>query len=69
MSEFDYNVIHKLGTMNEADYFMRQPTGKVDVETVQESNHSEMFVRFIIQSALPDAITLKRRERANKMER
>lgn len=58
LEEFDYEVVHKPGLANEADFFSRQPTGKVEVQHVQESNHSEVYVALVVQSAVPEAITL-----------
>ncbi|RNA01538.1 Retrovirus-related Pol poly from transposon [Brachionus plicatilis] len=58
LEDFEYEVVHKPGLANEADFFSRQPTGKIEVDYVQESNHSEVYVALVVQSAVPDPITL-----------
>ncbi|RNA25891.1 Retrovirus-related Pol poly from transposon [Brachionus plicatilis] len=58
--DFEYEVVvQKPGLSNEADFFSRQPTGKIGVEHVQESNFSEAYVALVVQSAVPEAITLR----------
>lgn len=58
LMEFNYEIIHAPGNSNVADYFSRQPVTRVNAESIQEKNHTEAFVNMIVESSLPEAISM-----------
>ena len=57
LTQFDYQVVHRPGKMNEADFLSRQPDRSVDLKALVDQQESERYINSIIHSALPAAIT------------
>jgi len=57
--DFDYQIIHRPGANNIADYLSRHP-----VEPAEEANETETYVAFVVSHAIPKSFSLEEIETA-----
>lgn len=57
LSQFDFNIIHRPGISNVADYFSRQPVGSNESKE-ESSEKSEAYINAIAESSRPHALTM-----------
>ena len=59
LTQFDFNIVHRPGKDNVADFFSRHPDKTVDVEALAAQQRSERYINAVVTNALPSAITRK----------
>jgi hypothetical protein len=58
LTQFDYEIVHKPGNQNVADYFSRHPLEPKPSDLSRE-RQAEQYINMIAESARPNAITVK----------
>ena len=58
MTQFDYWVKHRPGTLNISDYSSRHPDHEVKLDKLKLSQETDRYVNAIVESAMPYAISL-----------
>ena len=57
LTQFDYEIVHRPGKLNAADFLSRQPDRSVDLSALVNQQATERYINSITFSALPMAIT------------
>ena len=71
LSQFDYEIVHRPGKTNVADYFSRHPVkAKRDefLEEVRASTENERYINLIIASSLPKSLSIEDVREATKRD-
>ena len=69
LTQFDYEIVHRAGKLNDADFLSRQPDRTVDLRALTDQQASERYINSIIYSALPVAITFEAIVRATREDK
>ncbi len=67
LQPYNFRVIDKKGSLNEADYLSRHPITSQNKDT-KEGTVAENCVNFLIQHAIPKKMTLQKIREARKKE-
>ena len=57
LQQYECNIVYQLGKNNPADYISRHSTSGCDI-SIRESKLANEYVNFVIENAVPKAITL-----------
>ncbi len=57
LTQFDYDIEHRPGKNNIADFFSRHPDSSNNLETLIQQQSTERYINLIVSSAKPMAIT------------
>ena len=57
LTQFDFQVVHRPGKSNIADYFSRHPDPKVCTKALEKQQEVERYINTIVHNAVPNAIT------------
>ena len=58
LTKFDYNIKHRPGLSNIADYFSRHPDKTVDLAALAVQQSAERYINAIVGSAIPSMLTM-----------
>ena len=61
LSQFDFTVVHRPGTMNMADYYSRHASKQgpsAFLSELRKSNETELYVNLVAQSCIPRAVSM-----------
>ena len=64
LSQFDYEVIHRPGKFNMADFFSRHP-----IELAPKTTSAERFVNMIVNYSTPNALSIEEVVDATKQDK
>ena len=67
LTQFDFNIVHRPGATNMADYYSRNPCA-ASPSAILEAARTEEYLNSIVHNALPDAVTLKQVTEATRVD-
>ena len=69
MQGYNYRLIHEPGASNPIDYMSRHPQrAKPHLRNEESAKGTELFINAVVQSRLPDALTMTELENAAKRD-